>query len=486
MVKKPPKRKKANLPVQKGAKPTNQMEAEPLLPRPQTEVSRRNCPDSCKDTTQKQKRPTPALLGRQTVNSADAIDLRVDEFPPNPALEERKSLDGKSESARHPDLFRFILIAEDLVVHSFSRRRTGFTLVELLVVIAIIGILVALLLPAVQAAREAARKMSCGNNLRQIGIALHVYHEAKKTFPPAWVTSIPPNQIGLNPLVAANDWPQWGWGAMILPYMEQQPLHSQLTVGAPLQLEQARLLTVAGGANLLRAPLSGFLCPSSSALPVNDHFARRIGIGPGQVPNLPEHYTSTSNYVASSSTYSTATNGGLEVEQGAFVENLGRRFAEIGDGTSSVIAVGERAWRIRTRPNPLTSTAFNSNISVLFNIGAGNVFGIPRRNNNGSGVLPFGADTRTSVTGIGRPRINLTDHVNRGWAPRGFSSKHSGGAQFVFCDASVHFLDEAINADHNAGQITPFETLLVRETEVDTVWERLIGRADGGDVNIPR
>ena len=97
--------------------------------------------------------------------------------------------------------------------------------------------------------------------------------------------------------------------------------------------------------------------------------------------------------------------------------------------------------------------------------------------------MPQGSDTRTSVIGIGRPRINLTDHVNRGWAPRGFSSRHRNGAQFVFCDASVHWLSETINADHNAGQVTPDEILAVRLTEVDTVWERLIAKADGGDVN---
>lgn len=235
--------------------------------------------------------------------------------------------------------------------------------------------------------------------------------------------------------------------------------------------------------------MSDFLCPSSVALPLNDHVARRIGIGPVLVPNLLIHYTSTSNYIAASSTYATDAEGGLPVERGVFVENKGNNFASIQDGTSSTIAVGERVWQFKTRPNLLTG----GGTSIIFRAGAGNVFGIPRRNgSNGANPsisggsdssVPQGSDTRTSVIGIGRPRINLTDHFNRGWARRGFSSQHPGGAQFLFCDASVHFLPEAINADHNNGQVMPNLTFLERTTEVDTVWERLIAKADGGDVN---
>src|SRR5688572_21241712 len=100
------------------------------------------------------------------------------------------------------------------------RRPRGFTLVELLVVIAIIGILVALLLPAVQAAREAARRMSCGNNLKQISLGLHNYHDTYKAFPAGWF------DFG----GAANNFESWGWSAMLLPFVEQQPLHDQMGV----------------------------------------------------------------------------------------------------------------------------------------------------------------------------------------------------------------------------------------------------------------
>jgi prepilin-type N-terminal cleavage/methylation domain-containing protein len=98
-----------------------------------------------------------------------------------------------------------------------SDKSRGFTLIELLVVIAIIAILISLLLPAVQAAREAARRTQCKNNLKQMGLALHNWHDALKTFPPGYVA-------GSNDITVTS--PGRGWGTMILPYMEQGVLNS--------------------------------------------------------------------------------------------------------------------------------------------------------------------------------------------------------------------------------------------------------------------
>jgi len=99
-------------------------------------------------------------------------------------------------------------------------RSRGFTLVELLVVIAIIGTLVALLLPAVQSGREAARRMSCSNNIRNLALASQQYHDAIGQYPSAWITYAPGG--------TASD--SWAWGALILPWLEQQNLHKALAV----------------------------------------------------------------------------------------------------------------------------------------------------------------------------------------------------------------------------------------------------------------
>ncbi|WP_339749897.1 DUF1559 domain-containing protein [uncultured Rubinisphaera sp.] len=111
-------------------------------------------------------------------------------------------------------------------VKSSTRKRIGFTLIELLVVIAIIAILVALLLPAVQQAREAARRSSCKNNLKQIGLAMHNYHDTHSCFPPGYV-----DQMGESDEGDALTENQWGWGSQILPFLEQGAVFDVLDVG---------------------------------------------------------------------------------------------------------------------------------------------------------------------------------------------------------------------------------------------------------------
>src|SRR2546423_10935519 len=143
------------------------------------------------------------------------------------------------------------------IIWSFIMRqhlRRAFTLIELLVVIAIIAILMALLVPAVQKVREAAARTQCRNNLKQIGLALHGYHDRNKAFPPGYVSAVGPNGPD------DDRGPGWGWAAHILPDIEQAPLFRQIRfdkdIGDPLNT-QARMTVL---------PI--FVCPSDDGLPL--------------------------------------------------------------------------------------------------------------------------------------------------------------------------------------------------------------------------
>ena len=140
------------------------------------------------------------------------------------------------------------------------RASRGFTLVELLVVIAIIGILVALLLPAVQAARAASRRMSCSNNLKQLGLALQTYHGTFNQFPTGYLSDA--TRDGSGPAAAMIDpltWdaaPGWGWQALLLPFIEQTGISDAIVFERPIW--------DAANAPLISVQVANFLCPAAS------------------------------------------------------------------------------------------------------------------------------------------------------------------------------------------------------------------------------
>lgn len=286
-----------------------------------------------------------------------------------------------------------------------SRSRGAFTLIELLVVIAIIGVLVGMLLPAVQQAREAARRSSCTNNLKQIGIALHGHLDAKRAFPGAYNVVDESLKNSSNLTGGYNGGATWGWGSLILPYMEETDLYDRLGV-SERELQQALSGWPADFTAAIATPLSVHKCPSD--LPAN-----------GELSEYTLHwgqYPARSNYVAciGRDENGAAWNRRAEAE-GALPPLDGQSPEDITDGLSNTFAVGERS---------------SVNHAACW-VGPGF-----------SGDLWY-RDGSQRVVGRVSPRLN-TPAASDGRRDSCFSSYHPGGASFVFCDGSVSFIDENI------------------------------------------
>jgi prepilin-type N-terminal cleavage/methylation domain-containing protein len=305
-------------------------------------------------------------------------------------------------------------------------RRAGFTLVELLVVIAIIGILIALLLPAVQAAREAARRAQCSNNLKQIGLGLHNYHDTSKCFP-----------IGVFGVFRHS------WMLAILPQVEQGALHDQLVF--------ADFDGYAGGPN--GAVLSDYTpefvwCPSSAC----DRLCVRVSNG---------RYCSSASYIgiAGATTSSTdftdptgrsrcvSCNQGYACSNGVLVPNRVVKIRDIIDGTSNVIMVGENSAWGRTAAGTDVEIRGSAEWGCWIGSGAsqgppatGGTYGFagsPWCRNVTTMRYPVGM--RTQLTGSGG---NYRDGTNNA-----LHSAHPGGAQSLRVDGGVSFLSETLAMD---------------------------------------
>ena len=364
-----------------------------------------------------------------------------------------------------------------------QRSARGFTLIELLVVIAIIAILIALLLPAVQQAREAARRTQCRNNMKQLGVAMHNYHDVYNTFPPGCIV-MPYQQI---PSANATEISSWGWGALLLPYLDQGPAFLALNVG-PFRPHDN--LSTPNGLDIMTKGYAVFRCPSDIGPTVNNYNGTDFS-DPGENATTNNIYdrrlttslagpdrtaTSTSNYVmvADSSDSVTAAFSGTQqitTNQGpltyGYATGIGFNCSrmsvrDIPDGTSNTLMVGERAWK------------YGKNT-----VGAANVFGFSPR------ISTNHRSAGTAVLGIPNHGINdpgyaaaYAEHESRG-----FSSTHVGGAHFLLSDGSARFISENIDYEY----ITHANTVaspgpgdgLTNGLWVNSTLERLCARNDG-------
>jgi prepilin-type N-terminal cleavage/methylation domain-containing protein len=291
--------------------------------------------------------------------------------------------------------------------------RAGFTLVELLVVIAIIGVLVALLLPAVQQARESARRMSCENNLKQIGLAVHTHHDVNGTLCPTTIAEA-------AAVLAAGgniDEPDGfaSWATLLLPYVEQQSLYSlwDLKIQTSRQMPQA-----------YQQQVRAYWCPSrrKQVLSISDFATPGGGIGDynpcqGTIPGV-KNAADDGAFVAAQ--FDMASSGGFTIIN-SWKPKL--RLANITDGTSNTLAFGEK----HIRPNSLRGKNEDRSIFGGQNNSTRRVAGIQQ--NNTANVRPL------------RP----ANDENGANANQSFGGPHPGICEFVMCDGSIRKLNLNVN-----------------------------------------
>ncbi len=279
------------------------------------------------------------------------------------------------------------------------RQRHAFTLIELLVVIAIVGLLVAILVPAVQMAREAARRNQCANHLRQIGVALQTYEGAQRSLPSGYISAFTSD--------GTDTGPGWGWAALLLNNLEESALSAQVRFSLPIE-DPVNLSGRTRAVPVYLCP-SDFVPPTWEALRDDPQRSRICDVA-------------SANFVGMFGDAEPGVDG-----TGLFFRNSHVRFREITDGTSHTIAAGERSHALGQ------STWVGSVTGALLAPGP----------NDGIGTyeLEHGATMTLGQAG---------EHSSPG-DPNGeadmFHSLHSGGVNFVFADAHVSFLTTDLDPD---------------------------------------
>jgi prepilin-type N-terminal cleavage/methylation domain-containing protein/prepilin-type processing-associated H-X9-DG protein len=338
------------------------------------------------------------------------------------------------------------------------QTRRGFTLIELLVVIAIIAVLISLLLPAVQSAREAARRAQCINNMKQIGLAMHNYHTANGAFPSGG--TVAPSGYGYN-----VTWGTWSAHALMLGYLEQQPLYNAANFSWAVVMGPGWAINT----TVTSAMVSSFLCPSDnlspSPVPVGDQWSGRLN-----------------NYYASLGTtigYEGSAKNPVLDTTGVFTFGGGKAYGvqNITDGTSNTIAFGEsvvgpdtqsptigpvQTWRNGTDAPPPSAAGFiydaNQNIKgVMQDLQTCQLSALSptNRNQDDKGAKWAADEGGFSMFNTIVPPSSIqysfacctfsgASGCDDGYYQNS-SSMHPGGANFLFADGSVRFLKSSIS-----------------------------------------
>lgn len=299
-------------------------------------------------------------------------------------------------------------------------RRSGFTLVELLVVVTIIGVLIALLLPAVQAARAAARRMSCQNNQKQVGLALLNYHDTFEVFPPGYIA----NQLTRTSPVSAETGTGYSWATILLPFQEQQPLHRALDFS-----QDCRDLD---NLKLAKRALSAFRCPEGR-MPADSFTIRSEG------KTVDVAYSS---YVGMFGYGSLVESPGWPDQPGVFYRNSAVRAADIRDGLSNTILLGERTYRhdfvAGQTPVDAASTWYAAVPGTMRPAGL-----------TGSGAGTMEGPASLVLGSVGQPATGAAPAVHQVFHKTNhigsLSSRHFGGINVTAGDGSIHFLHDSID-----------------------------------------